>query len=125
MSNPHKGRTGIDRMFHAASYSMAGLTSAYRGESAFRQEIWLAAVLMPAAFWVGRNWVEVSLLIGSTVLVLIVELLNSSIEAAVDRVSFEWHDLSKRAKDMASAAVMLSLVLCAGIWLTALWQRLV
>ena len=125
MSNPHKGRTGIDRMFHAAGYSMAGLTSAYRGESAFRQEIWLAAVLMPAAFWVGRNWVEVSLLIGSTVLVLIVELLNSGIEAAVDRVSFEWHDLSKRAKDMASAAVMLSLVLCAGIWLTALWQRLV
>ena len=125
MSNPHKGRTGVDRMFHAAGYSMAGLTSAYRGESAFRQEIRLAAVLMPAAFWVGRSWVEVSLLIGSTVLVLIVELLNSGIEAVVDRVSFEWHDLSKRAKDMASAAVMLSLVLCAGIWLTALWQRLV
>ena len=124
MSNPHKGRTGIDRVIHAAGYSIAGLTLAYRGESAFRQEFWLAAVLVPAAFWVGRSWVEVALLIGSTMLVLIVELLNSGIEAAIDRVSFEWHDLSKRAKDLASAAVMLSLVLCAGIWLTALWQRL-
>ena len=124
MSNPHKGRTGIDRMIHAAGYSVAGLTTAYRGESAFRQEFWLAVLLLPSAFWVGRNWVEVALLIGSTLLVLIVELLNSGIEAAIDRVSFEWHDLSKRAKDLASAAVMLSLVLCAGIWLTALWQRL-
>ena len=124
MSNPHKGRTGVDRVIHAAGYSMAGLTSAYRDESAFRQEFWLAVVLAPAAFWVGRSWVEVALLIGSTLLVLIVELLNSGIEAAIDRVSFEWHDLSKRAKDLASAAVMLSLVLCAGIWLTALWQRL-
>ena len=124
MSNPHKGRTGIDRVIHAAGYSMAGLRSAYRGESAFRQEFWLAMVLVPAAFWVGRTWVEVALLIGSTVLVLIVELLNSSIEAAIDRVSFEWHDLSKRAKDLASAAVMLSLVLCASTWLAALWQRL-
>ena len=124
MSNPHKGRTGIDRVIHAAGYSMAGLRSAYRGESAFRQEFWLAMVLVPAAFWVGRTWVEVALLIGSTVLVLIVELLNSGIEAAIDRVSFEWHDLSKRAKDLASAAVMLSLVLCASTWLAALWQRL-
>ena len=124
MSNPHKGRTGIDRVIHAAGYSIAGLRSAYRGESAFRQEFWLAAVLLPAAFWVGRSWVEVALLIGATLLVLIVELLNSGIEAAIDRVSFEWHDLSKRAKDLASAAVMLSLMLCAGIWLTALWQRL-
>ena len=124
MSNPHKGRTGIDRMIHAAGYSVAGLTTAYRGESAFRQEFWFAVLLLPSAFWVGRNWVEVAMLIGSTLLVLIVELLNSGIEAAIDRVSFEWHDLSKRAKDLASAAVMLSLVLCAGIWLTALWQRL-
>ena len=124
MSNPHKGRTGIDRVIHAAGYSMAGLRSAYCGESAFRQEFWLAMVLVPAAFWVGRTWVEVVLLIGSTVLVLIVELLNSGIEAAIDRVSFEWHDLSKRAKDLACAAVMLSLVVCAGTWLAALWQRL-
>jgi diacylglycerol kinase (ATP) len=123
MSNPHKGRTGLDRVIHATGYSMAGLTTAYRGESAFRQEFWLAMIMMPLAFWVGRGWVEVALLIGSLVLVLIVELLNSGIETAIDRVSFEWHDLSKRAKDLASAAVLLSLALCAGIWLAALWQR--
>ena len=123
MTNPYKGRTGIDRVVHALGYSFAGLTAAYRGESAFRQEVWVAVVLAPSAFWVGRNWVEVALLIGSTLLVLIVELLNSGLEAAIDRVSFEWHDLSKRAKDLASAAVLLSLLLCAGIWLAALWQR--
>jgi diacylglycerol kinase (ATP) len=124
MTNPHKGRTGIDRVIRATGYSIAGLTTAYRGESAFRQEFWLAVVMLPAAFWVGRSWVEVALLAGSVLLVLIVELLNSGIESAIDRVSFEIHDLSKRAKDLASAAVFLSLVLCAGIWLGALWQRL-
>lgn len=124
MSNPHKGRTGIDRVIHATGYSMAGLTSAYRGESAFRQEFWLAVLMAPLAFWIGRSWVETALLIGSLLLVLIVELLNSGIEAAIDRVSLEWHELSKRAKDFASAAVFLSLLLCAGIWLAALWQRL-
>ena len=123
MTNPHKGRTGIDRVVHAAGYSLAGLRLAYRGESAFRQEFWLAAVLVPLAFWVGRNWIEVVLLTGSVSLVLIVELLNSAIEAVVDRVSFEWHELSKRAKDIGSAAVFLSLLLCAGTWLAALWQR--
>jgi len=123
MSNPHKGRTGLDRIVRAAGYSVAGLATAYRGESAFRQEIWLAAAMLPAAFWLGRNWVEVALLAGSVMLVLIVELLNSGIESAIDRISFEMHDLSKRAKDLASAAVMLSLVLCAGIWLAALWHR--
>lgn len=123
MNNPHKGRTGLERIVRAAGYSMAGLTSAYRGESAFRQEFWLAAVLLPMSFWIGRGWVEVSLLAGSVLLVLIVELLNSSIEAAIDRVSFEIHDLSKRAKDLASAAVFLSLLLCGGIWAAALWHH--
>lgn len=123
MSNPHKGRTGLDRVIRATGYSMAGLTAAYRGESAFRQEFWLAALMFPLAFWLGRGWVEVALLAGSLILVLIVELLNSGIEAAIDRVSYELHDLSKRAKDLASAAVFLSLLLCAGIWLAALWQR--
>jgi diacylglycerol kinase (ATP) len=123
MTNPHKGRTGLDRVIRATGYSIAGLRSAYGGESAFRQEFWLAAFLVPIAFWMGRGWVEVVLLSGSVVLVLIVELLNSGIEAAIDRVSFEWHDLSKRAKDLASAAVFLSLLMCAGIWLSALWQR--
>jgi diacylglycerol kinase (ATP) len=123
MSDPFKGRTGFDRVLRATGYSMAGLRTAYRGESAFRQEIWLAAVLLPAAFWIGRGWVEVALLAGSVMLVLIVELLNSGIEAAIDRVSFELHDLSKRAKDLASAAVFLSLLLCAAVWLAAMWQR--
>jgi len=123
MSNPHKGRTGIDRIVRATGYSMAGLVAAYRGESAFRQEFWLAAVMLPAAFWLGRSWVEVALLGGSVLLVLIVELLNSGIETAIDRVSFEIHELSKRAKDLASAAVLLSLLLCGGIWSAALWQR--
>jgi diacylglycerol kinase (ATP) len=125
MTNPHKGRTGLDRVVRATGYSMAGLTAAYRGESAFRQEFWLTAVLLPLAFWIGRGWVEVAMLVGSLMLVLIVELLNSGIEAAIDRVSFEIHDLSKRAKDLASAAVLLSLLLCAGIWLAALWNRFV
>lgn len=124
MSNPHKGRTGLDRVIHATGYSMAGLRCAYRGESAFRQELWLALIMAPFAFWLGRSWVEVALLLASLLLVLIVELLNSGIEAAIDRVSLEWHELSKRAKDLASAAVFISLVLCAGIWLAALWQRL-
>jgi len=123
MTNPHKGRTGLDRMIRATGYSMEGLTMAYRGESAFRQEFWIAAALLPLAFWLGRTWVEVALLAGSVMIVLIVELLNSAVEAAVDRVSFELHDLSKRAKDLASAAVLLSLLLCGGVWLAALWHR--
>jgi diacylglycerol kinase (ATP) len=123
MTNPHKGRTGVERIVRATGYSIEGLATAYRGESAFRQETWLAMLLIPLSFWLGRNWVEVALLAGSVMLVLVVELLNSGIESAIDRVSFEMHDLSKRAKDLASAAVFLSLLLCAGIWLAALWQR--
>lgn len=124
MTNPHKGRTGLDRVIRATGYSVHGLLLAYRGESAFRQEVWVAAVLLPGSFWVGRNWIEISLLVGAVLLVLIVELLNSSIEAAIDRVGYELHDLSKRAKDLASAAVMLSVLLCVGVWAAALWQRL-
>ncbi len=123
-SNPHKGRTGLDRILHAAGYSWAGLRAAYSGESAFRQEVWLTIVATPLAFWLGRDWVQVALLLGSLILLLIVELLNSAVEAAIDRVSFELHDLSKRAKDIASAAVLLALLLCAGIWGAALWQHL-
>ena len=122
--NPHKGRTGIDRVLRATGYSIAGLAAALRGESAFRQEAALAAVMLPAAFWLGRTWIETALLAGSVVLVLIVELLNSAVEATVDRISMDLHDLSKRAKDFGSAAVMLSLLLAGGIWLAALWQRL-
>lgn len=123
MSNPYKGRTGLDRVMRATGYSLAGLKLAYQGESAFRQETWLAVVLVPTAFWLGRSWVETALLAGSVILVLVVELLNSAVEAAIDRISFELHDLSRRAKDLASAAVFLSLALAAGIWAAALWHR--
>jgi diacylglycerol kinase (ATP) len=123
MTNPYKGRTGLERVIRATGYSIEGLKTAYHGESAFRQETWLAVFLLPAALWLGRTWIETALLAGSVLLVLIVELLNSGIEAVVDRVSFELHDLSKRAKDLASAAVFLSLMLCSGIWLAALWHR--
>ena len=123
MSNPHKGRTGLDRILHAAGYSAAGLRQAYQGESAFRQETWLAVGLVPLAFLVGRTWVEVALLAGSVLLVMVVELLNSAIEAAVDRIGFEMHELSGRAKDFGSAAVMLALLICGGTWLGALWSR--
>ena len=121
--NPHKGRTGIDRVLRAFGYSMQGMLAALRGESAFRQEVALSVVMLPAAFWLGRGWVEVALLAGSVLLVLIVELLNSAIEAVVDRVSLDLHDLSKLAKDYGSAAVLLALLLCGGIWAAALCQR--
>ena len=124
MSNPHKGRTGLDRVIHAAGYSWAGLKAAYTGESAFRQETWLCVIAAPLAFWLAKTWEQAALLLGSLLLVLIVELLNSAIEAVVDRVSFERHELSKRAKDIASAAVLMALVLAGGIWLSALWQHL-
>jgi diacylglycerol kinase (ATP) len=123
MNNPYKGRTGLDRIVRAAGYSVAGLTSAYRHENAFLQETWLALVLLPLAFWLGRDWIQITLLAGSVVLVMIVELLNSAVEAVVDRVSLEKHELSKRAKDYGSAAVMLSLLLCGSVWAAALWQR--
>lgn len=103
---------------------MAGFKAAYLGEDAFRQEVWLAGVMLPTAFWLGQSWIEVALLAGSILLVMIVELINSAVESAIDRISLELHDLSKRAKDIASAAVMLSLINCAGVWLAALYLRL-
>lgn len=120
--NPQKERTGLNRVWHAFGYSLAGLRAGW-GETAFRQECLAAFVLVPLAFWLGRSWVEVALLAGSVLLLMVVELLNTAIETAIDRVGPEWHDLSKRAKDMGSAAVLLSLLVCAGIWLAALTQR--
>jgi len=117
-----KQRSGLSRWLHALGYSLAGLRSALK-EPAFRQEAWLAVVLVPLAFVLGQNWTETALLAGSVVAVMVVELLNTGIEAAIDRIGPEWHDLSKRAKDMGSAAVLLSLLVCAGIWLSALYQR--
>lgn len=101
---------------------MHGLRAGW-SETAFRQEAISACVLLPLAFWLGRTWVEVALLSGSVLLVMIVELLNSGIESAIDRIGPEWHALSKRAKDLGSAAVLLSLLLCGGIWLAAAWAR--
>jgi diacylglycerol kinase (ATP) len=118
----HKLRTGLNRMWHAAGFSVAGLHAGW-AETAFRQEVIAAFILLPASFWLGRNWVETALLAGSVLIVMIVELLNTSIETVVDRIGPEWHDLSRRAKDMGSAAVLLSLVLCGGIWVAALYQR--
>ena len=121
--NPQKHRKGLSRVWHALGYSIAGLRAGWQ-EPAFRQETLAAIVLIPLAFWLARNWVEAALLAGSVLIVMIVELLNTGIETAIDRIGPEWHDLSKRAKDMGSAAVLLSLVLCSGIWLAAIVQRL-
>jgi diacylglycerol kinase (ATP) len=121
--NPQKARTGLNRILHAGGYSIEGLKAGW-GETAFRQEATAAIFLVPAAFWLGRNWVETALLAGTVLIVMIVELLNTGIETAIDRIGPEWHALSKRAKDMGSAAVLLSLLLCGGIWAAALWQRL-
>jgi len=121
-ANPQKSRRGLNRIFHAAGYSLNGLRAGWH-ETAFRQEALAALVLVPAAFWLGHSWVETVLLAGSALLVLIVELLNTGIEAAIDRIGPEWHALSKRAKDMGSAAVLLSLLLCAGTWTLALLNR--
>jgi diacylglycerol kinase (ATP) len=120
--NPQKSRTGLNRILHAGGYSVQGLRAGW-GETAFRQEAIMAIVLVPLAFWLGQNWVETALLAGSVMLVMIVELLNTCIESAIDRIGPEWHDLSKRAKDMGSAAVLLSLLFCAGVWLGAIWHR--
>ena len=120
--NPQKSRTGINRMWHATRYSMQGLRAGW-GETAFRQEALCSIVLLPVAFWVGRSWLEVAALVAVVVLVLITELLNTGIETAIDRIGPEWHDLSKRAKDMGSAAVLLSIVLCTGVWAAALHSR--
>lgn len=118
-----KQRHGLARLRHALGYSLAGLRAGWH-EPAFRQEAIAAIVMLPAAVWLGRSWVETGLLVGGVVLVLVVELLNTGIETAIDRIGPEWHSLSKRAKDMGSAAVLLSLLLCAGIWIAALAHRL-
>jgi len=118
-----KQRRGLARLRHALRYSIAGLRAGWQ-ETAFRQEAIAASVMLPAAFWLGRSWLETALLLACVVLVMVVELLNTGIEAAIDRISPEWHELSKRAKDMGSAAVLLSLLLCGGVWLAAIWQRL-
>jgi diacylglycerol kinase (ATP) len=122
--NPQKNRTGLSRVLHAGGYSLAGLKAGWH-EKAFQQEAICAAVMIPLALWLGQSWEQTALLAGTVILVLIVELLNTGIEAAIDRIGPEWHELSKKAKDMGSAAVFLALCLCGAIWAAALYHRFI
>jgi diacylglycerol kinase (ATP) len=117
-----KSRSGLTRILHAGGYSLAGLRAGLK-ETAFRQEAILACFMIPAAFWLGTSWLERSMLIATVVLVMITELLNTGVEKAIDRIGPEWHELSKIAKDLGSAAVLLALLLCGGVWLAALYSR--
>jgi diacylglycerol kinase (ATP) len=120
MPNPYKGKTGLRRLLNAFGYSISGLRAAYRLEDAFRQEVLLALVLIPAALLLPVAATGRALLLASVILVLIVELLNSAIEAAVDRISLDKHELAKVAKDIGSAAVMLSLACMTIVWVVVL-----
>jgi diacylglycerol kinase (ATP) len=121
--SPFKGKTGVQRVLNACVYSLHGLQSAYRHEEAFRQEVWLALVLIPVAVLLPVGGTGKALMIASVLLVLIVELLNSAVEATVDRISLDRHRLAKRAKDIGSAAVLLSLVNVAAVWALVLAEN--
>lgn len=123
MSKP--GKTGLTRVVHAFGYSMKGFAAAWRFEAAFRQEVALAMVLTPVAFWLARDHIELILLLASPVWVLMAELANSSVEAVVDRTGSETHELSGRAKDIGSALVLVSLLLLALVWGIIAWDRFV
>ena len=117
------GNTGVRRIVNATLFSFAGLRTAWRTEAAFRQECLLCLLLIPAAWWLGRNAVERSLLIGVCLIVLVTELLNTAVEYVVDRIGTDHHELSGRAKDLGSAAVLVSLVLTVVVWGLIAWQR--
>jgi diacylglycerol kinase (ATP) len=122
---PTPGRArGLRRIWQAGGYSLAGLHAGWH-EASFRAELLAAVALLPLSLWLGTNWVETALLAGSVLLVMTVELINTALETAIDRIGPQWHPLSKRAKDLGSAAVLLSLLLAAGIWLAALYQRFI
>ena len=116
MKSPYKGKTGIKRLANAFTYSVAGTLAAFKHEDAFRQEVILSVVLIPLAIYLGQTAIDQALMIASILLIIIVELLNSSLEATVDRISVKRHKLSKRAKDIGSAAVFFSLVNASVIW---------
>ena len=120
---PNSDRRGLGRLVAATGFSAAGFRAAWRGEEAFRQEVGLALILAPVALWLGQTMLQRALLIGSCLLMLIVELLNSAIEAVVDRISHDHHALSGQAKDMGSAAVLLSLVTTVAVWSAIAWDR--
>ena len=119
--SPFKGKTGLRRVLNAARYSADGLAAAFRHEDAFRQEVILAAILVPIALFLPASGVGKALMIASVLLVLVVELLNSAVEATVDRISLDSHDLAKRAKDLGSAAVMISVINVPVVWLLVLF----
>lgn len=114
--SPFKGKTGLTRVWNALRYSLAGISAAFRHEDAFRQEVWLAVVLIPLSLLLPASGVGHALMMASVLLVLIVELLNSAVEAVVDRVSLERHRLAKRAKDIGSAAVLIALINVIAVW---------
>jgi diacylglycerol kinase (ATP) len=116
MESPHKGKTGLTRLWNAFHYSLDGFKAAYTHEDAFRQEVRLAMVMVPLGFYLGKSGVERAMLVASVLLVMVVELLNSAVEATVDRISLENHRLAKRAKDIGSAAVLASLIMLASVW---------
>ena len=116
MESPFKGKTGVSRLVNAFGYSVEGFKAAFKHEDAFRQEVFLAIVLIPLGLYLGKTGVEKALLIAVVLLVMIVELFNSAIEAAVDHTSLERHPLAKRAKDIGSAAVFLALTIAASVW---------
>lgn len=120
MESPYKGKTGVVRLFNAFGYSLAGFRAAYKHEDAFRQEVLFAAILVPLALWLPVTLIGKALMVGSVLLVIIVELLNSAIEATVDRISLENHDLAKRAKDIGSSAVLVSLINVIVVWVMVL-----
>ncbi len=120
----NRNNTGLKRLINATLFSLAGLRAAWQYEAAFREELILIVVLVPTSFWLGNNAIEYVLLIGSLMIVLIAELLNSALEAVVDRISADHHELSRRAKDMGSAAVFVALVLCGICWGIIGWQNL-
>ena len=119
--SPFKGKTGIPRLINAFGYSVAGFKAAFKNEDAFRQELFLAAVLVPLGLYLGKTGVEKALLVSVVLLVLIVELFNSALEAAVDHTSIDVHPLAKRAKDIASASVIVALAIVIGVWALVLF----
>jgi diacylglycerol kinase (ATP) len=116
MESPFKSKNGLERIAKAAGYSIAGLKAAYKSEAAIRQETWLMVVLIPLGFYLGHTNIERIFLVGVTLLVFVVELLNSAIEAAVDHTSIDHHALAARAKDIGSAAVMMAILLFLLVW---------
>jgi diacylglycerol kinase (ATP) len=120
-TSPFKGKTGLERLWNAMGYSRDGFKAAWQHEAAFREEVLLALVAIPLGLWLGKSGLEKAALVASILMVLLVELINSAVEAVVDRVSPERHDLSKRAKDLGSAAVLIALATAAAVWALVLW----